>query len=147
MLPTLMLWIHLVSAMIWIGGMLFIWLVLLPVLKRPALDPRSQAILSHIEERFRTIRWISLWILVGTGLFNLIHEGASARLESNWGGVLMIKLFFVAVVMGISGVNDFLITSSKNSAPSATRSKDWLNGITLLLALLIVLIGVYLGRM
>ena len=59
----------------------------------------------------------------------------------------MIKLFFVAVVMGISGVNDFLVTSSKNSAPSASRSKDWLTGITLLLALLIVLIGVYLGQM
>ena len=147
MLPTLMLWIHLVSAMTWIGGMLFIRLVLRPALKRPALDPHAHAILSDVEKRFRTIRWASLLTLLGTGLFNLIYEGGSARLESSWGGVLMIKLFFVAIVMGISGINDFFLQPTKTSAPSMGRLKIWLTGITLLLGLLIVLIGVHLRQM
>lgn len=147
MLPTAILWIHLISAMIWIGGMLFVWLVLRPALKRPAFDSQAQAVLSHVEGRFRTIRWYSLLTLLGTGLFNLIHEGSSARLESSWGGVLMIKLFFVAAVMGISGINDFLLNPTKTSTPSVSRTKDWLTGIIFILALVIVFIGVYLRQM
>ena len=147
MFATLILWIHVISAMTWIGGMLFIWFVLRPALKGPALDSHAHAILSHVEERFRTVRWFSLLTLLGTGLFNLIREGGSARLESNWGGVLMIKLFFVFVVMGVSVIDDFLVTPTKTSPPSVSRSKDWLSGITLFLGLLIVFIGVYLGRM
>jgi putative copper export protein len=146
MLPTFILWIHLISAMIWIGGMLFVLLVFRPILKRPALDPQTQAVLSNVDSRFRTIRWYSLLTLLGTGLFNLVHEGSSARLESNWGGVLMVKLFFVTAVMVISGINDFLITPNKNSAPMS-RSGNWLGNATLLLALLIVFIGVYLSKM
>ncbi|HXC61708.1 MAG TPA: CopD family protein [Nitrospiria bacterium] len=127
--------------------MLFIWLVLRPALKRPALDSQAQAVLSRVEERFRTVRWASLLTLLGTGLFNLIREGGSARLESNWGGVLMIKLFFVFIVMGATIINDFLVTPTKTSPPSASRSKDWLSGVILFLGLLIIFIGVYLGRM
>jgi len=147
MSPTLILWIHLVSAMTWIGGMLFIRLVLRPALKRSALDSHAQVILSLVEERFRTIRWISLLILLGTGFFNLIHEGGSARLESSWGGVLMIKLFFVVIAIGLSGINDFFLAPSKISTPSMGRTRDWLSGITLLLGLLIVFIAVYLRGM
>lgn len=147
MLPTVVLWIHLISAMIWIGGMLFVWLVLRPALKRPALDSQAQTVLSLVEGRFRTIRWYSLLTLLGTGLFNLIHEGSSARLESSWGGVLMVKLFFVAAVMGITGINDFLLRPTKTSPASVIRTKDWLTGIIFLLALVIVYIGVYLRQM
>lgn len=59
----------------------------------------------------------------------------------------MIKLFFVVIVMCLSGINDFLLTPSKTSTSSMSRLKDWLSGITLLLGLLIVFIAVYLGRM
>jgi putative copper export protein len=147
MFPNMILWIHLVSAMTWIGGMLFVWFVLLPAVKRPTLDPQTYTILTRVEERFRTMRWFSLLTLLGTGLFNLLHEGSSARLESNWGGVLMIKMFFVAIVMGLSGINDFLITQSKTPTPFVGRMKSWLNSIILLLGLLIVFIAVYLGHM
>jgi len=142
-----MLWIHLVSAMTWIGGMLFVWLVLRPALKRPVFDSHAHVVLSHVEGRFRTVRWASLLTLLGTGLFNLIHEGGSARLESNWGGVLMIKLFFVIVVVGISGINDFFLKPTKTSTPSMSRWKEWLSSIIFLLGLLIVFIGVYLRLM
>ena len=58
----------------------------------------------------------------------------------------MIKLFFVAAVMGITGINDFLVSPTKISTPSASR-KDLLGGIIFLLALVIVFIGVYLRQM
>ncbi len=142
----LIMWIHLVAAITWIGGMLFLWLVLRPVLSSPSAGAEGLATLRRVEERFKTVRWASLLTLLVTGVYNLIHEGGSARLESSWGGVLMIKLLFVAIVMGLSGMNDFLLTTSTSQATSnpSIWQKDLLNGLILALGFLIVFIAVYL---
>ncbi len=142
----LIMWIHLVAAITWIGGMLFLWLVLRPVLSSPSAGAEGLATLRRVEERFKTVRWASLLTLLVTGVYNLIHEGGSARLESSWGGVLMIKLLFVAIVMGLSGMNDFLLTTSTGQATSnpSIWQKDLLNGLILALGFLIVFIAVYL---
>ena len=146
--PTIIIWIHLIAAITWIGGMLFVWLVLNPAIRQ--MPPQSQGpdILRGIEERFRRIRWTSLLILLVTGFFNLIHEGGSARLESSWGAVLLVKLLLVAIVMGLTGIHDFLLTSSPGVASSghSARTSDWLGGSILVLSLLIVFIAVYLGQ-
>lgn len=143
----LIMWIHLVAAITWIGGMLFLWLVLRPVLSSPTAGAEGLATLRRVEERFKTVRWASLLTLLVTGVYNLIHEGGSARLESSWGGVLMIKLLFVAIVMGLSGVNDFLITSGTEQGVAGPFSnlKDMLSGVILILSLFIAFIAVYLG--
>ena len=143
----LIMWFHLVAAIIWIGGMLFLWLVLRPVLLTLSSGTQDPGILQRVEERFKTVRWVSLLTLLATGIYNLIHEGGSARLESGWGGILMIKLLLVAIVMGLSGVNDFLLTAGTGQATSSQsiRQKDLLNGLILALGLLIVFIAVYLG--
>ncbi|MGH7273533.1 MAG: CopD family protein [Nitrospiria bacterium] len=146
--PIFIMWIHLIAAITWIGGMLFLWLVLRPAIRQWPPQSQGLEILRRIEERFRTIRWVSLLTLLATGIFNLIHEGGSARLESNWGGVLMVKLVLVAIVMGLSGINDFLLTSSPRPASSGEsgRTKDLLGGLILVLSLFIVFIAVYLGQ-
>jgi uncharacterized membrane protein len=140
------MWIHLVAAMTWVGGMLFVWLVLRPA--RSGLPSQSGGlqILQHIERRFRTVRWASLLTLLVTGIYNLIHEGGSARLESSWGGILMIKLLLVAIAMGLSGINDFLIAPDTGQvSPGFSSSiKDLLNGVILAISLFIVFIAVYL---
>jgi uncharacterized membrane protein len=142
------MWIHLVAAIAWIGGMLFLWLVLRPVLSSASSGAEGLATLRRVEERFKTIRWASLLTLLVTGVYNLIHEGGSARLESSWGGVLMIKLLFVAIVMGLSGMNDFLITSGAEQGVAGPPShlKDMLSGVILILSLFIAFIAVYLGE-
>lgn len=141
------MWFHLVAAITWIGGMLFLWLVLRPILLTQPSGSQSLETLYRVEERFRTVRWISLLTLLATGIYNLIHEGGSARLESSWGGILMVKLLLVAIVMGLSGVNDFVLTSSVGQASSdqSLRLKDLLSGAILVLSLLVVFIAVYLG--
>jgi len=127
--------------------MLFVWIVLRPALLALPSQPQGLPTLQAIEGRFRTVRWASLLTLLVTGIYNLIHEGGSARLESSWGGILMIKLLLVAIAMGLSGINDFLITPSTGQESSGLSSnlKDLLSGIILVLSLFIVFIAVYLG--
>ncbi len=106
MFPILVLWIHVIAVITWIGGMLFQLLVLGPVFK--GMSPASQGldIQNRVGLRFKTVRWMSLVTLVVTGLLNLLYEGGSTRLASDWGGILMIKLLFVIIVIGLNVVYD-----------------------------------------
>jgi uncharacterized membrane protein len=148
MFPILVLWIHLVAAIIWIGGMLFSFLVLKPMVGRAASSPRDWEMMARVDGRFRTVRWISLVTLLITGVMNLLYEGGSARLESSWGAVLMVKLLFVAIVMGLSGVNDFILSPGHGTALRAASggSKGWMEGLIMTLGLFIVFIAVYLHQ-
>ncbi|HET6370682.1 MAG TPA: DUF4149 domain-containing protein [Nitrospiria bacterium] len=144
--PALIMWVHLLAAIAWIGGMLFQWLVLNPVLEKVGPEPEAEQVRIRVGERFRTVRWIALITLLGTGVFNLIHEGNSARLDSVWGVYLSVKLLLVAAAMGLSAVNDFmLIPASTGSISSRSSLKEGMEGIILLLALAIVWVAVYMS--
>lgn len=130
------MWVHLAAAVIWIGGMLFQALVLRPATAAaPELAQRADA-------RFRPWRWLAIVVLIATGGFNLIHEGGSARLESAWGGVLLIKLLLVAIAAGLAGVRDFVVAPGARGA----AARAGLDAVVLGLTLLILLVATYLGR-
>ncbi len=58
--------LHLLGAVVWIGGMLFLGLVLTPTLRaRPPAE--RAALLSAVGQRFAKIGWAALGILLVTG--------------------------------------------------------------------------------
>jgi uncharacterized membrane protein len=149
---TFLIWIHLVAAITWIGGMLFHRLVLNPALARlsaPAKGPELlPGILTRIESRYKTLRWLSLATLLGTGIVLLIHEGGSARLESTWGAWLMLKLFFVLMVIGLTAILDVGMAPVRHPGGTSIeppgRSAAFLADTILALGLVIVFIAAYL---
>ncbi len=160
MMPFLVMWIHLIAVVTWIGGLLFVPLVLKPALR--GLTPESQQaqVLSRVGLRFRTIAWVSLITLILTGAFNMLYEGGSARLESTWGAVLMLKLLLVAIAVGLTLVHDFIlepytVTSGKTLpqaatgavGPSSQVAATRVEHLILALSLAILLIASYLARM
>ena len=62
--------IHLLAAMTWIGGTLFLVMVMVP-LSRGAIEPPALGIriLTRAARRFRTVAWASIILLVMTGAF------------------------------------------------------------------------------
>ncbi len=100
-------WVHLVSAIVWIGGQLFILIVLLPIL-RNALPRNERALLfAQVGRRYAVVSWIALLLLVATGILNGERRGIEwARLpQSSYGRILLVKLIFVAVVIAITLVH------------------------------------------
>ena len=100
----IVLWIHLVAAITFIGGLLYIQLVLRPVLSTSQSKGNSDAqdILRKTGQRFRTISWMSLITLILTGAFNMLSEGGSARIETAWGVVLMLKAVYLCYCVRVS---------------------------------------------
>ena len=67
-------WLHILAATVWIGGMAFLVLVVVPWLrKRGATD--AGRLLRETGQRFRTVGWVCFAIVAITGTFNLWSRG------------------------------------------------------------------------
>lgn len=151
------MWIHLLAVITWIGGQIFLVLIARPVLQQEGSSTvAAPDSLRRLGRRFRTVTWVSIITLVITGAFNILNEGGSARIESAWGGVLMLKLFLVVLVVGLTLVHDFILDPyaiPSHGAAGGTRPASesgaarGLQIAILVLSLLILLVAAYLARM
>ena len=101
-------WIHLICSAIWVGGSLFIAIVFAPILKTmaPSVPERLQ-IMIRVGRRFNKIAIPALLILIATGIWNS-HQLLSRPdflLSSNYGVMLIIKMFLVAALLGSFAVH------------------------------------------
>ncbi len=162
-LYLLSVWLHILAAIIWIGGMLFLVLILVPVMRRSEYRGIASALTHWVGVRFRWIGWICLVLLVLSGTFNLAYRGFgwadlwSGRLwQGPFGRALGIKLFLVAIVLLLSVIHDFFIgpraTALGRADPNSPearrlrRQAGWIGRVNLILALIIVAMGVMLVR-
>ncbi|HXG19736.1 MAG TPA: DUF4149 domain-containing protein [Methylomirabilota bacterium] len=156
-------WLHIVAAAVWLGGMAFLAAVLAPILRQPAHRAEAAALIAQTGRQFRWIGWLCLLLLLATGVVNLASRGLQWTDVWNgqlWAGgfghTLAAKLFLVAVSLGLSLLHDFLVgpqaTAVARTAPGSPaavrlrRRAAWLGRVNLLLALLIVALAVVLVR-
>jgi len=156
-------YVHLLCTAIWIGGMLFLALVVVPVLRRPELRTQAPALFATTGRRFRSVGWATLIALVATGLIQLdFRLGGLATLgDAAWwrlpfGRLLGIKLTLVALTLSLAAVHDFWIGPRASrlleQEPASPRAQQWRAGaswlgrINLLLGLGIVALAVILVR-
>jgi uncharacterized membrane protein len=132
-------WVHVLAAMTWVGGMLFIALVLVPVtrdLGDPALRTR---LIQASGRRFRAIAWIALALLVATGLLNLWFSP-----ELLWAARFHVKVGLVVLALILSAFHDFVLgprASIPGADPSARVRASWIARVNVVIALAVVLLG------
>ncbi len=92
------MWAHLVSASIWVGGSIFIGIVLAPLLKTISESVEERiAIMIRVGRKFNKIAIPSLAILIATGLYNSsnILSRPQFLFSTNYGIILVIKIILV----------------------------------------------------
>jgi copper resistance protein D len=156
-------WLHILAAATWIGGMLFLVFVVIPVTRQPDYRGAAADLIQQTGQRFRWVGWICLGLLLLSGLFNLGYRGyslndlGSGRMwQGSFGHVLGIKLALVAVIFLSSAAHDFFIgprtmaqwQSQPNSADAQRlrRQARWMGRVNLLLSLVVVALAVVLVR-
>jgi uncharacterized membrane protein len=152
-------WIHLLAAITFIGGWMFVQLVLRPSLtegKGKALSMEALEVVKKVGQRFKTVGWVSLMVLVFTGASQLLDESGSARIETSWGLIMMFKLFVFAIVGGLIFVHDLILDpygapakgKKENSQPLMYSGKVvWVQRTILGLSLAVLLIAAYLSSL
>jgi putative copper resistance protein D len=155
-------WLHVMTATIWVGGLFFLMLVVVPWL-RSGTSAEPSRLLRETAGRFRTVAWACFAILLVTGTFNLWMRGvrpadfASAGwIVSPFGSVVVAKLVVFLALVLLSARHDFVIgpkaASAIQAAPDSPvtarlRREASLHGrINALLALVLVALAVMIVR-
>ncbi|HKJ44595.1 MAG TPA: DUF4149 domain-containing protein [Balneolales bacterium] len=155
--------IHIISAMVWVGGILFMVLVIVPLLRKKDLKSSAATLVQKVGVQFRLVGWISLILLLITGIFNLGFRGyhwsdlwSGALWQGSFGHILAVKLLFVSLIYLISAVHDFYIgpkaTELWQEDPASPKAKklrkaaSWIGRLNLIFALIVVFEAISLVR-
>ncbi len=68
---SLAYWLHMLATVTWIGSLAALALLVLPAARRSLPGPAYAAFLVTLQRRLDPIGWLSLMVLVGTGLFQM----------------------------------------------------------------------------
>jgi uncharacterized membrane protein len=153
--------IHVLAALLWLGGMFFLGVVGAPVLRKVEPPALRAQLFNQLGTAFRTVGWWSIAVLLVTGLLNLhfrgVLSGAALGSASFWatpyGHSLAIKLVVVLLMLAVSAVHDFIHGPRAGrlvpGSPEALRSRRraaWMARINALLGVVLVFAAVRLAR-
>lgn len=159
--------LHIFAAIVWVGGAMFLALVLVPVSRGVQPPVAGRQFLRLAATRFRGVAWVLLATLVVTGI--IVMEGRDIGF-SRWddpgffatetGRTLLIKMALVLVLLALSAIHDYVlgprVTALMDAAApgqppgmQAVRLRKrliMLARLNMLVALAIVVLGIMLVR-
>lgn len=145
---AIILWLHLTTVVIWVGGMFFMTSVLLPMLQCSTPSQRDvSSIIDRTVKRFQTISWEAVGIISLTGIFNLINVGLERDFNFSPAYLYTVatKLLLLIVIIAIQSYLSYSLFPRLITVPS---SHDRLRKRAMLLSVpQLVLAGlvIYLG--
>jgi uncharacterized membrane protein len=113
-LQALLLWLHLLAAMIWIGGLMFQVLVVFPTLAWTTPTGERVRFALSLEARFRVILWPAVGLALFTGLVNLLNVWyatvvTAGSISPTFIHLLSVKLGLVIGMIAVQAVQQLLI--------------------------------------
>ncbi len=150
--------LHILAAVSWVGGMIFLSLVLAPLVRSRKAVPEFMALFRSAALRFRPIVWVAMAILVMTGPMLLSLRGVAVASPSSWPGIVMVKLTLVALLLVLTLLHDLVLgpqVSRVSAIPESQRTAGeqvvfktarWLPRLSLLIALAVVMTASMLAR-
>ena len=156
---VLLVWLHVLAAVSWIGGTIFLSIVLVPVLRREPFASQRALLFRTIARRFRAVVWGAIAVLLCTGPLLLHQRGISIVAPSGWPMVLVTKLGLVAILLFLTLTHDLIIGPRVGriiQLPTESRTRfdhilvawsPWVARFSLFLALAVLYAAVMLVRM
>ena len=120
-------WIHLISASIWVGGSIFLGVVLAQLLKKMSLSIEERLeLMIKVGRRFNKIALPSLVILIGTGIYNshLVLQSTEILFTSSYGAFLITKIVLVIALIVTFAVHIRLFSKDIEQKISARQIAD-----------------------
>lgn len=153
-----LVWIHLLAAVVWIGGMVFLSVVLVPVLRRGGLFAQYAMLFRTVAYRFRALVWGAMGILSATGLVLAAGRSIPVIEPRQWPTIFAAKMSLVAFLFSLTLLHDLVVgprvrlVLGKTEAERTPRDRVLVRysvivpRLSLLVALLVLLLAVVLAR-
>lgn len=155
---SLLIWLHLVAAISWIGGTIFLSVVLVPVLRHEPFASQRALLFRTIARRFRIVVWGAITVLLFTGPLLLHQRGITITDPSGWPMVLASKLGLVTILLLLTLSHDLILGPRVGrivQLPTESRTRfdqalvlwsPWVARFSLFLALAVLFAAVMLVR-
>jgi len=148
--------LHILAATFWLGGMLFLAIVVVPALRGV---PERVRLLERMGKLFERASVIALAVLLVTGVVNLLFRGV-AQVSDLWSspvgrvGALKLALFVVMAMLSlwhnaVLGRRALALLQQGREDPHAARLvlwSRWVGRLLVLLSVILVLLGVLIAR-
>ena len=149
---ALTFWIHFLAAVTLVGSLVAASVLVLPAAQ--TLDPLNQLnLIATIQKRMEPAAWLSLSLLIVTGLFQMsvnIHYNGFLSVSNQWTIAILVKHILVIALIVVSAVQTWdvfptirrlLLRKDKASQDEAVKLQHqaaWLLRANLILAILIL---------
>jgi uncharacterized membrane protein len=112
-------WIHMLAAATWIGSLVAMAVLVYPGARR-ALDPKNQLVLiDTIQKRLEPITWLSVSVLIVTGLFQMSvnpHYNGFLSTSGQWALAMLAKHALVGTLIAVSAIHTWDVLPSLRRA-------------------------------
>ena len=143
------LWVHVVAAVVWVGGVAYQVHVLMPAARRG-----GAAVFAEAARRARPVTWTAIALVVLTGFYNVTQLGSLERVMQSGAGQMVIGKFILVIAMAaIMGQRDFAQVTLLRAALASggdpqppLRSITRMDRIVLLIALVVIYLGLAISR-
>lgn len=151
-------WVHLIAAVVWIGGMVFLSLVLVPILRSSGFTEDMRAVFRAVAQRFRLVVWGAILILLVTGLLMLAVRFGGSDSGFHMPTILLIKLPVVGLLIALTAAHDFWVgpqVRNLSTIPPDRRTTGQellirlspiMARVSLILSLVVLLLGLAVAR-
>ncbi len=108
-------WLHMLATVAWIGSLVSIYVLILPISGR-ALKPVDElALLDGVQKRLEPIAWFSVSLLIVTGLFQMSvnpHYNGFLSTSGQWSLSILAKHTLVVALVAVSAVHTWDVLPS-----------------------------------
>ena len=139
-MSTVIQWIHVMAAVIGLGGMGFLLLILIPSLGVLSTEQR-EALSKSVANRFRWATWSSITLLLLTGIYNVRRF----YWEDQWGAAWNLLALKIALSFALFAIVLALTVPFRLFEPMRARRRTWLLA-AFIMGVVVVLISAYLRR-
>jgi len=148
-LALLVVWLHLLGVVAWVGGLMYQTHVLLPAARRD-----GAGVFAEVLRRGRPVTWTAIALVTLTGFYNVTRLGPLERvMESGAALALALKFMLALAAIAVSGQRDFAqvprlarAVSAGDDPRPALSAIAWMDRVVLLLAVVIVYLGLAVSR-
>ena len=152
--------LHVLAALLWLGGMFFLGVVGAPVLRKVEPPQLRAQLFQQLGTAFRRVGWISIGVLLATGTLNLYFRGmldaqlfTAAYWRTPYGTSLAVKLGCVTAMLTLSAIHDFVHGPAASrhrpgsvAAAAHRRQAAWMARANALIGIILVFAAVRLAR-
>jgi uncharacterized membrane protein len=108
-------WLHMLATVTWIGSLVAIGVLVMPVSRRALAPVDEVALLDGVQKRLEPIAWFSVSLLIVTGLFQMSvnhHYNGFLSTSGQWALAILSKHILVAALIAVSAVHTWDVLPS-----------------------------------